>query len=87
MVSSSAKDEDGRIEETTPIVMGHIVTDKTREQWQIVFFITASIYLCGAIFCWFFVRGTLQPWAKIDQEKLAAKKKELENDKTESAEN
>uniref|UniRef100_A0A7G3ATQ9 Sialin n=1 Tax=Lutzomyia longipalpis TaxID=7200 RepID=A0A7G3ATQ9_LUTLO len=59
----------------SPIVMGHIVTDKTREQWQIVFFITASIYLCGAIFCWFFVRGTLQPWAKIDQEKLAAKKR------------
>uniref|UniRef100_A0A1L8DEB8 Sialin n=1 Tax=Nyssomyia neivai TaxID=330878 RepID=A0A1L8DEB8_9DIPT len=53
----------------SPVVMGYIVTDKTREQWRFVFYITAGVYLCGAVFCWFFVRGTLQPWAKIDQEK------------------
>uniref|UniRef100_A0A1B0CGB6 Major facilitator superfamily (MFS) profile domain-containing protein n=1 Tax=Lutzomyia longipalpis TaxID=7200 RepID=A0A1B0CGB6_LUTLO len=51
--------------------MGHIVTDKTREQWQIVFFITASIYLCGAIFCWFFgisfpsVMAIWSKWAPV----------------------
>ncbi|XP_055688591.1 vesicular glutamate transporter 1-like isoform X2 [Lutzomyia longipalpis] len=68
----------------SPIIMGYIVTDKTREQWQIVFYITAGIYLLGSIFCWFFVRGRLQPWAKIDQEKLAAKNAKYDSDKTTS---
>ncbi|XP_059615168.1 vesicular glutamate transporter 1-like [Phlebotomus argentipes] len=55
----------------SPIVTGFIVTDKTKEQWQIVFYIAAGIYLFGCIFYWFFVRGRLQPWAKIDIEELA----------------
>ncbi|XP_059615198.1 vesicular glutamate transporter 1-like [Phlebotomus argentipes] len=66
----------------SPIVMGYIVTDKSRSQWQIVFYITAAIYLFGSVFCWFFVRGRLQPWAKIDREELAAKHAKYDSDKT-----
>ncbi|GAB0099993.1 MFS domain-containing protein [Sergentomyia squamirostris] len=58
----------------SPILMGYIVTDKTREQWQIMFYITAGICLFGSVFCFLFTRGKLQPWAKVDQEKLLAKK-------------
>lgn len=36
---------------------------KTREQWQIIFFITAAIYVCGTIFFCVFVQTSLQPWA------------------------
>ncbi|GAB0100081.1 hypothetical protein DMENIID0001_160640 [Sergentomyia squamirostris] len=50
----------------SPILMGFIVTDGSREQWQIMFFISAGVYLFGCIFCMIFVRGRLQPWAKID---------------------
>ncbi|XP_055688604.1 sialin-like isoform X2 [Lutzomyia longipalpis] len=64
----------------SPTLMGFIVTDKTREQWQIVFYISAGIYLFGAIFSLIFISGKLQPWAKIDQEKLALKKLEALSD-------
>ncbi|XP_059615195.1 vesicular glutamate transporter 1-like [Phlebotomus argentipes] len=55
----------------SPILTGYIVTDKTRDQWRIIFYIAAGVYLAGCIFCWIFVRGRLQPWAKIDIEELA----------------
>uniref|UniRef100_A0A7G3AVG3 Putative permease of the major facilitator superfamily protein n=1 Tax=Lutzomyia longipalpis TaxID=7200 RepID=A0A7G3AVG3_LUTLO len=54
----------------SPLVSGYIVTDKSREQWQLVFFIAAGIYLFGAVFSWLFVRGSIQPWAKIDLEEM-----------------
>lgn len=66
----------------SPIVMGYIVTDKTREQWQIVFYISAGVYLFGAVFCWFFVSGKLQSWAKIDREELAAKHAKYDSNKS-----
>ncbi|XP_059615125.1 sialin-like [Phlebotomus argentipes] len=46
-----------------PILAGLIVTDKTKEQWQIVFFIVLGINLLGCTVYWFFARGELQPWA------------------------
>ncbi|XP_055685664.1 uncharacterized transporter slc-17.2-like [Lutzomyia longipalpis] len=51
-------------------LVGYIVTDKSREQWQIVFFITAGIYLFGAVVSWYFVKGSIQPWARIDLEDM-----------------
>ncbi|XP_055688605.1 sialin-like [Lutzomyia longipalpis] len=59
----------------SPLLAGNIVTDKSREQWQIVFFITAGIYLFGAVVSWFFVKGSIQPWAKIDLEELKMRNK------------
>lgn len=66
----------------SPIITGYIVNDKSREQWQIVFYIAASVYLAGSIFCWFFVRGNLQPWAKIDLEELTTRNVSRMNEKT-----
>ncbi|XP_059615197.1 vesicular glutamate transporter 1-like [Phlebotomus argentipes] len=57
-----------------PMITGYIVTDKKVEQYHIVFYITAGIYLFGAVFYWFFCRGNLQPWAKIDLAEKEAKK-------------
>lgn len=52
----------------SPIIAGYIVQiPPTAEEWQIVFFITAGIYLFGAIFYGIFASGDLQPWA-IEQE-------------------
>ena len=41
--------------------------DKTREQWQIVFYIAAAIYGIGALFYTAFASGEVQPWAKPDE--------------------
>ncbi|XP_055704451.1 vesicular glutamate transporter 1-like [Phlebotomus papatasi] len=65
----------------SPIAAGNIVMDKSREQWRIVFYIAAGVYLAGAVFCWIFVRGNIQSWAKIDLDRLAAKKAESENER------
>ncbi|XP_059615194.1 vesicular glutamate transporter 2-like [Phlebotomus argentipes] len=70
----------------TPIVTGYIVTDRTRDQWRIIFYIAAGVYLFGCIFCMFFVRGNLQPWAKVDIEELANRKALKENENRNSSE-
>ncbi|XP_055688622.1 vesicular glutamate transporter 1-like [Lutzomyia longipalpis] len=57
----------------SPIVTGSIVTDHGPEQWRIIFYICAGIFLFGSIFSWFFLRGKLQPWAKIDIAIMEAK--------------
>ncbi|XP_059615144.1 sialin-like [Phlebotomus argentipes] len=47
----------------SPLLTGAIVTDKAKDQWQIVFFICVGINVVGCLFYWFFARGELQPWA------------------------
>uniref|UniRef100_A0A1L8DEA4 Sialin n=2 Tax=Nyssomyia neivai TaxID=330878 RepID=A0A1L8DEA4_9DIPT len=47
----------------SPLLTGVITSDKTKEQWQIVFYISSGIYLVGCIIYWFFCKGELQPWA------------------------
>ncbi|XP_076271476.1 sialin-like isoform X1 [Rhynchophorus ferrugineus] len=50
----------------SPILSGYIVSDSPAfEEWRIVFFITAAIYLFGAFFFVLFSSGELQPWAKF----------------------
>lgn len=49
----------------SPVVSGAIVINKSASEWQIVFFITAGIYLGGAIFYGLFASGERQPWAEI----------------------
>ncbi|KAL4231338.1 hypothetical protein ACF0H5_008917 [Mactra antiquata] len=46
-----------------PIAIGIITVDKTREQWQIVFYIAAAIYTVGALFYIAFGSGEVQSWA------------------------
>ena len=46
----------------------YFLQDKTREQWQIVFYIAAAIYGIGAIFFTAFSTGEVQPWARPDED-------------------
>ncbi|CAH4008459.1 unnamed protein product [Pieris brassicae] len=46
----------------SPPLAGSIVTDKTAEQWRIVFFISSAIYLIGAIVYYIFCSAERQPW-------------------------
>ena len=45
-----------------------IFQSQSREQWQIVFYVAAAIYLFGAIFYLIFGSGELQPWAREQRE-------------------
>ncbi|XP_046664263.1 vesicular glutamate transporter 2-like isoform X2 [Homalodisca vitripennis] len=47
----------------SPILTGYIVTDKSAEQWQVVFYVASTIYLLGALFYGIFASGERQPWA------------------------
>lgn len=51
----------------SPVVVNVITKDKTREQWQIVFYIAAAIYGIGALFYTAFASGEVQPWAKPEE--------------------
>lgn len=50
----------------SPLLTGVITGDRTKEQWQIVFFITSGIYLVGCIIYWFFCEGEQQSWAQTN---------------------
>ncbi|XP_063620992.1 vesicular glutamate transporter 1 [Cydia splendana] len=46
----------------SPPLAGSIVTDKSAEQWRVVFFISSAIYLLGAIVYGFLCSAERQPW-------------------------
>ncbi|CAH1784347.1 unnamed protein product [Owenia fusiformis] len=68
-----------------PYVIGVITKDQTQGQWQIVFFISAAIYIITGIFYCIFASGEVQEWAKDktveDNELLPAKHAHNENAK------
>ncbi|GFR68866.1 vesicular glutamate transporter 1 [Elysia marginata] len=47
----------------SPIVVGAITSGKSREEWQIVFFICAGISILAAILFDCFAQGHVQAWA------------------------
>jgi len=47
-----------------PAVAATLTADKTRESWQIVFFIATGVYAAGAILYCILASGEVQPWAK-----------------------
>lgn len=53
-----------------PVVIGIITEDRTREQWQTVFYIAAAIYSIGAMFYIVFGSGEVQDWALDKQDKM-----------------
>uniref|UniRef100_A0A7G3AT52 Sialin n=1 Tax=Lutzomyia longipalpis TaxID=7200 RepID=A0A7G3AT52_LUTLO len=55
----------------SPLLAGAIVTDKAREQWQIVFFIVVAINVIGCLVYWFFAKGELQQWAQTSSDCIA----------------
>jgi len=52
-----------------PSVAAALTVDKSRESWQIVFFIAAGVYGVGAILFCLLASGEVQPWAR-NQTKL-----------------
>ena len=38
---------------------------QTAEEWRVVFYLAAAIYLAGAVFYGLFASGERQPWAEI----------------------
>ncbi|XP_055373403.1 sialin-like [Condylostylus longicornis] len=58
----------------SPLITGYIVQNQSAEEWKIVFYISASVYIIGTIIYWFFARGELQEWAK-KPEQIAYEKK------------
>ncbi|XP_055627576.1 sialin [Toxorhynchites rutilus septentrionalis] len=55
----------------SPIVTGYITANKTDDEWRVVFYIAAGIYLVGCVIYWFWASGELQPWSIEAQEKAA----------------
>lgn len=47
----------------SPVITGFVVQHKTKEEWKVVFYIAASIYLVGAVIYGIFASGEKQPWA------------------------
>lgn len=56
----------------SPLLTGAVVTadpnkieerNDLEQQWQIIFIVSASIYLVGCVVYWFFASGEIQPWA------------------------
>lgn len=54
----------------SPLLTGYITSERTKEQWQIVFYITSGIYCFGCVIYWFFSSGELQPWANAHEKSL-----------------
>ncbi|KAL1496957.1 hypothetical protein ABEB36_008000 [Hypothenemus hampei] len=63
----------------SPILTGYIVSDQPSvEEWRVVFFIAAGIYLFGAIFYICFASGEIHTWAK-DSENYEIKSNEVKD--------
>ncbi|GAB0100070.1 MFS domain-containing protein [Sergentomyia squamirostris] len=68
----------------SPLLTGFIVVTSSESEWQIVFYITAAIYLGGCIIYWFFCRGELQPWAGSIENQAHPEDAEKERERTAS---
>ncbi|CAL1548159.1 unnamed protein product [Lymnaea stagnalis] len=63
----------------SPVAIALLTPDQTQEQWRGVFYLSAAIYVFGAVFYIVFSSGSLQPWA-VDAAELhvSAREEELE---------
>lgn len=52
----------------SPLLTGYLVVEQTTEEWKIVFFISAGIYLLGCLIYWFWASGEIQEWAKFSNQ-------------------
>ncbi|KAJ8316004.1 hypothetical protein KUTeg_006018 [Tegillarca granosa] len=53
--------------------VSYFTTNALREEWQIVFYVTAGMECFGAIFFVLFARSDIQPWATQNNEKIIYK--------------
>ncbi|XP_055531707.1 sialin [Wyeomyia smithii] len=58
----------------SPIITGSITSNGSDDEWRIVFYIAAGIYLIGCMIYWFWASGELQPWS-IEAQELRDKEK------------
>lgn len=52
-----------------PIVLINFSIQQSHEEWQLVFMISAGVYLFGCAVYWFWASGEVQPWALKPVEK------------------
>ncbi|KAL3863143.1 hypothetical protein ACJMK2_004912 [Sinanodonta woodiana] len=52
----------------SPVATGNLTKHHSREEWQIVFYISSAIYVFGAAFYIIFASGTVQDWARDTHE-------------------
>jgi MFS family permease len=50
-----------------PYITAVITKNKTQKEWQIVFIISAAVYLFGFVFYTLFSNTDLEPWAVVDK--------------------
>ncbi|XP_029649434.1 sialin [Octopus sinensis] len=48
----------------SPLVTAAVTPNGTQEEWQVVFYISAAVYIFGAIFYFLFASGEIQPWSQ-----------------------
>jgi len=51
----------------SPVVVGALTANGTREDWQKVFFISSGFFIFGGLFFLIFARGEIQPWAVTEK--------------------
>ncbi|XP_012936170.1 uncharacterized transporter slc-17.2 [Aplysia californica] len=68
----------------TPYVVAAITVDQTREQWQMVFFLTAGVLIAGALGFCILGTGNVQPWALRPVEDHVIKMIDLSRDQDET---
>lgn len=47
----------------SPVLTGYLVQNQTVDEWRIVFYIAASVYVFGIVVYWFWCSGEVQQWA------------------------
>ncbi|KAG8271064.1 hypothetical protein J6590_070391 [Homalodisca vitripennis] len=65
----------------SPLLSGFIVTNRSKEQWMIVFYIASGLYVFGGVFYGLFSSGELQPWAKDGTLPPGTESKDPENNR------
>ncbi|KHN84163.1 putative transporter C38C10.2 [Toxocara canis] len=52
-----------------PLMVGALTPTGSKEEWQMVFWVTGAILVTGALIFSFFAKGEIQPWALAEQSK------------------
>ncbi|XP_054264712.1 sialin-like [Macrosteles quadrilineatus] len=55
----------------SPLLTGYVTKDKMASEWKLVFYLSAAIYLVGAIVYGLLASGKVQPWASVTGERVA----------------
>ncbi|EDS29568.1 Sialin, Sodium/sialic acid cotransporter [Culex quinquefasciatus] len=64
---------------TSPFITGLLTPNSTIDEWNVLFLITAGIYLIGSFVYWLLASGELQPWAieKREQDRRQTQDSEI----------